>query len=281
METSAATRKDSTSWFRCPTSARVHDYLAGGRDNFAVDRVLGDRMLEAVPQLAALADVNWEFTRRATLAAVEQGIAQFLDLGCGLPRPVPKWEGSSRRTLPTIHRTAAAASPNPDRVRTTYVDFDPLVMNHARAHLTDGGAVRTLAADLLDTDALFTAPEVAGHLDLTSPIAVSIHATLHWIPDDDAVRHALRGIVSCLPAGSTVSITHATADHTPAIRRALADAFTDSDLTLRLRTAQQLHDLLHGLVLLPPGLAPAGSWNAGDAASTDTTTWAGVGFKPA
>ncbi|MEV0537306.1 SAM-dependent methyltransferase [Kitasatospora sp. NPDC050463] len=166
-------------------------------------------------------------------------------------------------------------------MRTTYVDFDPLGMNHARAHLTPGDAVRTLTADLLDTDRLFSAPEVADHLDPTSPIAVSVHATLHWIPDDDAVRHTLHGLVSPLPAGSTVSITHPTADHVPAIRRAQADAVADNDPTLHLRNAHRLHDLLDGLVLLPPGLAPAGSWNTGDAASTDTATWAGIGLKAA
>jgi S-adenosyl methyltransferase len=33
-----------------PHSARVYDYWLGGRDNFAVDRKVGDRILRAVPR---------------------------------------------------------------------------------------------------------------------------------------------------------------------------------------------------------------------------------------
>ena len=32
-----------------PNGARVYDYLLGGRDNFAADRVQGDRMIASMP----------------------------------------------------------------------------------------------------------------------------------------------------------------------------------------------------------------------------------------
>jgi len=36
---------------KTPSIARVHDYFVGGRDNFAADREVTDRLIEAFPPL--------------------------------------------------------------------------------------------------------------------------------------------------------------------------------------------------------------------------------------
>ena len=66
-----------------PNVARVYDYMLGGKDNFAVDRELGDQLLGAFPESAWIARQNREFAGRAVRYCAEQGISQFLDIGSG------------------------------------------------------------------------------------------------------------------------------------------------------------------------------------------------------
>jgi hypothetical protein len=60
--------------------------LLGGKDNFAADREVGDRALQANPDLPVGARANRAFLRRAVrFLAAEAGIRQFLDIGTGIP----------------------------------------------------------------------------------------------------------------------------------------------------------------------------------------------------
>ena len=60
---------------------------------------------------------------RGGRAAREGGIAQFLDLGAGLP------------THPAVHEAVREVNPV---ARVAYVDFDPVAVVHSRALLTKG-----------------------------------------------------------------------------------------------------------------------------------------------
>jgi hypothetical protein len=57
-----------------PHVARVYDYLLGGKDNFAADRAVGDRMLESLPAVqlgfgpSATCSAGWCATWSPTLA---------------------------------------------------------------------------------------------------------------------------------------------------------------------------------------------------------------------
>jgi hypothetical protein len=65
--------------------ARVYDYWLGGKDHFAVDRAVGDKVLEVHPETVLSVRANRAFLARSVryLAATE-GIGQFLDIGTGL-----------------------------------------------------------------------------------------------------------------------------------------------------------------------------------------------------
>jgi len=66
--------------------SRIYDYLLDGKDNYAVDRAVGDRIIATVPtaQIGVRA-------QRAVLGRVvrhlvkEAGIRQLIDIGSGLP----------------------------------------------------------------------------------------------------------------------------------------------------------------------------------------------------
>src|SRR5258708_38767421 len=67
-------------------SARLWNYLLGGKDNFAADREAAAQVLAFMPELVESARFNREFLGRAVrYLAGPAGIRQFLDIGTGLP----------------------------------------------------------------------------------------------------------------------------------------------------------------------------------------------------
>ena len=79
--------------------ARVYDYWLGGKDHFAADREVGDKVLEIHPETALSVRANRAFLARAVRYLTAQGIRQFLDIGTGLP------------TVDNTHEVAQAAAP--------------------------------------------------------------------------------------------------------------------------------------------------------------------------
>ena len=123
-----------------PQTARIWNYWLGGKDNFPVDRQVGDQVLEAFPAIVENARASRAFLARAVqYLAGEAGIRQFLDIGTGLP------------TASNTHQVAQAVAPE---CRIVYVDNDPIVLVHARALLTSSpeGATDYIEADLRDPD---------------------------------------------------------------------------------------------------------------------------------
>ena len=100
-----------------PSIARVYDFLLGGKNNFGADRKQADKVLEVYPHAAELAVQARQFQARAVTHAAQQGIGQFLDIGCGLP------------TAPNTHQTAQVIAPD---ARVVYADNDAQVLSHAR-----------------------------------------------------------------------------------------------------------------------------------------------------
>ena len=99
-------------------SARIWNYWLGGKDNYQVDREVGEQILAFVPELVRSARADRQFLARAVRYLVgEERIRQFLDIGTGLP------------TVDNTHEVAQRVAPDS---RIVYVDNDPLVLVHAR-----------------------------------------------------------------------------------------------------------------------------------------------------
>jgi len=79
-----------------PSIARVYDYLLNGKDNFAADREVAERLIAVAPLTVEVTRENRQFLARAVAWTARQGIRQFIDLGCGMP------------TAPNTHKTARA-----------------------------------------------------------------------------------------------------------------------------------------------------------------------------
>src|SRR6266581_4124579 len=122
-------------------TARIWNYWLGGKDNYEVDRVVGEQIRQLHPMIGDYARADRLFLGRAVRSLVnDAGIRQFLDIGTGLP------------TVDNTHEVAQREAPDS---RVVYVDSDPLVLAHARALLTSTpeGATDYIHADLPDVDA--------------------------------------------------------------------------------------------------------------------------------
>ncbi|MFC4072246.1 SAM-dependent methyltransferase [Actinoplanes subglobosus] len=187
-------------FWRQPASARVWDYLGGGKDNFAVDRAAGDALVAAFPNLANTPRTTRWFAHRAVRLLASDGIDQFLDIGSGFP------------ALETTHETAQKINIH---ARTVYVDREPLVAVHTRALLAEStpeGRWEFLPADLRDPDTILNSPIVHDTLDLDRPIGLLPSAVLHDLPDTDEPHQAVKHLVRALPPGSHIVLSHLTTD---------------------------------------------------------------------
>ncbi len=101
-----------------PNIARAYGYILGGKDHFAPDRALAERILAIYPGARQMAFENRRFLGRALDYVLVQGISQYVDLGAGLP------------TSPAVHQIVRRHSA---RAAVAYVDNDPVVLTHLHA----------------------------------------------------------------------------------------------------------------------------------------------------
>jgi O-methyltransferase involved in polyketide biosynthesis len=177
-------------------SARIWDYWLGGRDNYPVDREVGDRIEEMLPDIVAQARADRMFLGRVVrYLAGEAGIRQFLDIGTGLP------------TVDNTHEVAQRVAPTS---RIVYVDNDPLVLVHARALLTSTTEGRTdyISGDLHDPVDILNRAERT--LDLDQPIAITMLGVLWHIVDDEEAHSVIDRLVDRIAPGSYLAIAHMT-----------------------------------------------------------------------
>ena len=200
--------------------------------------------------------------------AAEAGIRQFLDIGTGIP------------TAGNTHQVAQAVAPESSVV---YVDYDPIVLAHARALLISSapGATDYIHADLRDTSAILS--QASQLLDFSQPVAVTLIAIMHAIPDSDDPHAVVARLMDAVPPGSYLAISHGGRDLLdPEAREGFDDVMTrraQQQFTLRDRT--QVARFFEGTDLVEPGLVPIEQWRpepgAGD--TRKSSLWGAVGCR--
>lgn len=253
-----------------PHSARFWDYLLGGKENYPVDREVGERVLRIDPDLRDAARADRGFLVRAVRYMVgEAGIRQLLDIGTGLP------------TVNNTHQVAQATAPE---CRIVYVDNDPLVLVHARALLTSTpeGATDYLDADVRDPDKILR--EAARTLDFSKPIALMLLGIINYIIDDDEAHAVVKRLLDALPSGSYLALSHPTAEiHGEAVEASMRHWNESGAAPIRTRSRAQLIRFFDGLELLEPGVVSCSLWRP-DPSEIGTQVvvhqYGGVGRKP-
>ncbi|MBL7500832.1 SAM-dependent methyltransferase [Frankia sp. CNm7] len=230
-----------------PHSARMHDYYLGGKDNYAPDREAAEQFLKVYPDIALTIQENRAFLRRVTRFAANSGVRQFLDVGSGIP------------TSPSMHEVAQSVA---RECRVIYVDNDPVVLAHARALLASApeGRAELLDADLREPEKIFASAVVRDTFDLTQPVALSMAAVLHFIPDSDDPYGLVRRYLDALPGGGLLTITHGNPEASPEKSEQGAQVYRQRGFKVCVRSLPAVERFFDGLHLVDPGFVYVHRW---------------------
>ena len=227
-----------------PNIARVYDYWLGGKDNFAADRDLAEKIHAINPLVAGMVHANRAFVVAAVTRAAQAGVTQFLDLGAGLP------------THPSTDEAARKADPS---AQVAYVDNDPIVVSHAQALLASRPGVAAAAADLADATAVLADPGVRQVIDPDRPVCVIMACVLHFF-DATKAQAVTAAYMDWAAAGSWIatSVVHIASER--------MQALPSSDYTAGTFINHGERDMsgwLAGWDMIPPGIGEARRWVSG------------------
>jgi len=214
--------------------ARVYDYVLGGKDNWPADRDVAEKMMGLIPTAENEARANRAFLHRAVRYAARRGIAQFLDIGTGIP------------TVGPTHEIAHAVEP---AARIVYVDNDPIVLAHARALLVEDDLTYVIQADVREPESILDHPQTRRRLDFGRPIALMFVGLFYFLSDDE-VDGLVERYARELASGSLLLLTHVL--DTPELNAGKKVYKTTSPMVPR--SPRQIGELLAGWDLVEPVL---------------------------
>ncbi|GAA3009950.1 SAM-dependent methyltransferase [Kitasatospora sp. NPDC127116] len=254
-----------------PHSARVYDYLIGGKTNFEADRVAAHASVQAWPSLPISMRTTRDFMQRSVRRLAEQyGVRQFLDVGTGIP------------TSPNLHEIAQAIAPE---ARVGYVDNDPIVLTHARALMdsTPEGRTCYVDADFRDPESIVNNPRLREVLDFSQPVALSLIAIVHFVLDEDDPQGIVRRFMDALAPGSFLALTVFTGDTDPVGVGGVGREYNARGIPLQIRDKAEAEAFFEGYELLDPGVTLVHNWrpdaDAPPVRDRDIAMYAGVAVK--
>jgi hypothetical protein len=253
-----------------PHSARIYNYWLGGKDYFNIDRVVGEQVVQAEPDIRTQALHNRAFLGRAVTYMVREcGIRQFLDIGTGLP------------TANNTHEVAQRLAPE---CRIVYADNDPVVLAHARALLTSSpeGATDYLDVDMREPRKILAA--AAKTLDFSKPVGVMMLGIVHHLTDDGDARAVIEAIMDGVCPDSHLAISVNTNVINPERMDRATAAYNEAfgNPPIQMYTPERLAAQFTGLELVEPGVVSVTQWrpDPADAEAPEMDTFVGVARKP-
>jgi S-adenosyl methyltransferase len=248
--------------------ARIYDFWLGGKDHFEADRKAAEAGTSAFPAAVLSVRANRAFLARVVRYLAGAGLTQFIDIGAGLP------------STGNTHEVAQSIAPES---RVVYVDHDPVVMLHAQAILTGTsvGGTGYINADLRDPEKILR--DAAPLLDLSKPVAVLLLGILDFIQDDEDPHRIVEVLMSALPAGSYLAISHLANDLYPEQVAAFTRAVNEHMITAAVpRDRDEVSRFFRGLELIEPGVVQVSTWRPRTEleSSAPAVLWGGAARKP-
>jgi O-methyltransferase involved in polyketide biosynthesis len=249
-----------------PNIARVWDYWLGGKDNFAADRELAEKMLAVHPPTAQMARENRQFLGRAVSYVAARGIRQFVDVGAGLPTAV------------NTHDIAQNVEPD---ARVAYVDNDPVVISHARSLLAKSPGVIAVPGDMRHPERILADDALTELIDLAQPACVIMSGVLHFA-DAGTARDVAGVFARALVPGSYLIISCGSGN------RSEGENFTTEYTAARIfiHSQEEIESFFDGFELVPPGVVAVRTWYGDapdlglDLGAPTATFLGGVARKP-
>jgi hypothetical protein len=163
-----------------------------------------------------------------------------------------------------------------------YVDYDPVVLAHARALLrsTPAGATAYIDADLRDVGKITA--EAARTLDFSQPVAVMLIAVMHLVVDKDDPYGTVRKLIAAVPSGSYLALSQVASDIEAEQMAEAARRYNRlAHETQRHRSHDEVARFFDCLELVEPGLVPVQEWRPRSEveARARSAMWGGVARK--
>jgi O-methyltransferase involved in polyketide biosynthesis len=223
-----------------PNIARIWDYWLGGKENFAADRELAQKMLAVHPVSAQMARQNRQFLGRAVSYVAARGIGQFIDVGAGLPTEL------------NTHDIARRINPE---ARVAYVDNDPVVISHARNLLAKDPGVIAVPGDMRDPGRILADAGLAELIETAEPACVILSGVLHFA-DAGTARDVAAAFAGVIVPGSYLIISVGSGNQSE------GDNFTSAYTAARIHihSLEEILSFFGGLELVPPGVVSVRCW---------------------
>ncbi len=230
---------------RKPSAARLYDYLLGGGHNFAADRALAEKFLQAQPNARTIARLNRAFLRRSVLFMMDNGIRQFLDLGSGIP------------TVGNVHEVAQKADPE---THVVYVDFEEVAVAHSQLILEEDPRATIIHEDLANAVDVLKAAEESGLIDFGKPVGVLAVGVFHFVPPQADPRSIVAAYRDAVPEGSYLAFSQFTQDLQPEAMAGVVEVMKKSQNPMYPRTKAEIEGFFDSLHLVEPGVVPLPLW---------------------
>lgn len=255
-----------------PHSARMYDYYLDGKDHYEADAQAAAQVEAIFPSIGICAKTNRQFMHRATRwISASTEVRQFLDIGTGIP------------TQPNLHQVAQEIHPES---RIVYVDHDPVVLRHAQALMRSRPEGRTayIQADVREPEAITSAELLRRTLDLSRPVALSLNALFHFVPDERRPHEILQQLLDALVPGSYLILSHVTPDFAPEPWEKIQEIYRTGGIETQFRSRKEILAFFDGLELVEPGLEVPHRWHPEGGSLPGTTDasvslYAGVARK--
>ncbi len=236
---------------RYPNTARIWNYLLGGKDNYRIDQEAAEASSTMMHSLGAPTGEDAAIESRYLLQRMVdyllgQGIRQFLDLGSGFP------------SMASTHQIAHRVDPE---ARVVYVDLDPIVSTHAAA-LMAGPNVVTLNADLRQPEQVLGDKRVRDLLDFDQPVGILFICMLHCLWNEEDPWGLVRRFRDAVVPGSALVISHMTNETHPQMAEQLFQLAQDLHWSTPLicRSRADIARFFDGFTLVEPGLVFPAQW---------------------
>lgn len=179
------------------TWAGIWDIRLGGSGFNEHDRRAANRMAAAFPHDMRdipdrVARIGRQFQVRAIQCAVENGINQFFDIGCGRPGV---WGN--------LHENVPADA------RVVLVDIEKGPVDEYKSLLAHNDNALVIHADIREPDTILEHPELREYLDFTRPVWLGMLKVLSCVHlrQDDSIYDLVRQYTDVLAPGSHFALS--------------------------------------------------------------------------
>jgi hypothetical protein len=248
--------------------ARIYDYFLDGKDNFSVDRQVGDEVIARIPEAKPALQANRRFLQRAVRLMAEQGIDQFIDLGTGIPTAGP------------VHEIAQRIHPD---AHVVYVDNDPIVFTHNQALLRADNVI-SIKHDIREPDRILNDPQLLRLIDFARPVGVLFVAVLHFITDAEDPCGIVKRFRERMAPGSHIAVSHDSSEKRDPEVVAAVEEIYEATAPIIFRDYVKIASFFQGFEFVEPGLVHPPDWRPDSQIESGTPgrewLYAGVAKKP-